>query len=145
MARTQLRGDSQIMQGTIDLLRLITRFITGDWNITDGNNDATITGLRDPTNPQDAATKAWVESVIPTVPTEVWSDCVTGTHGSPTVTLSNTNILSGTERIYLNGIRQREGATNDYTIVYATGVVTFTFNLKNTPGQADEVCADYQL
>lgn len=145
MATTQVRGASQIMEGTIDLLRLVTRFITGDWNITDGNNDATITGLRDPTNPQDAATKAYVDANIPSIPTDVWNDCVTGTHNQPTVTLSNTNIVSGTERIYLNGIRQRPGATNDYTIDYVTGVVTFTFNLKNTPGRSDEVCADYQL
>lgn len=80
-----------------------------------------------------------------TYPTDVFGDCVSGSHGSPTVTLSNTNIVSGTERIYLNGLRQRRGAGDDYTIVYATGVITFNFNLKNTPGQTDLVCADYQL
>ena len=78
-------------------------------------------------------------------PTDVFSDCILGTNGSPTITLSNTNLVSGTERVYLNGVRQQVGGGNDYTIVYSTGVITFNFNLKNTPGQIDLVCVDYQL
>lgn len=78
-------------------------------------------------------------------PTHVYNDVVAGTNGSPTVNLSNTNITSNTERIYLNGVRQNEGGSDDYTINYTAGVITFNFNLKNNPGQQDIVIADYDL
>jgi len=35
-------------------------------------------------------------------------------------------IIAGTERVYVNGERQVRGETNDYTIDYGTGEVTFT-------------------
>lgn len=144
MPLTLIRGETQIMPESIDLSRLFVPFLSGaDWDITDGNNDQTITGLADPTNPQDAATKAYVDAQ--SAPTFVFNDFVVGTNGSPTVVLSNTNIVSGTERIYLNGVRQVEGAGNDYTINYATGEITFAFNLKANPGQQDVVLADYHL
>ncbi|MEA2036421.1 MAG: hypothetical protein U9O94_02855 [Nanoarchaeota archaeon] len=46
MAVTQARGSNQIMDTSIPLSKLITDFLAGsDWNITNGNNNAVITGL----------------------------------------------------------------------------------------------------
>ncbi len=79
------------------------------------------------------------------VPTFVFSDVPTVTNGVATVTLANTNVVANTERVYLNGVRQQDGGGNDYTIVDSSGVITFTFNLKNNPGQLDIVSVDYHL
>lgn len=264
MPITQIRGDSQIMDFTIDLGRLMVPFLTnagGDWDITNGNNDATITGVQDPVNAQDVATKAYVDSLVngiswkepvrlratgnvnlsneleagdsidgvvlvagdrvlcdqqttttedgvyivqatgaavratdwPTgdgaanwavfvqegnlgaddayvctnnsgsdvigtddlvfvqfagsglTNTSVYGEYPTVTNGSPTLAaLANIPIVSGTERVYLNGVRQKRGASDDYTINPTTGVITFNFNLKNTPGKLDMVAVDYE-
>lgn len=65
MAVTQIRGSNQVKDTTVTLAKLVADFLGGsDWDITDGNNDATITGLIDPSNPQDAATKAYVDALI---------------------------------------------------------------------------------
>lgn len=79
-----------------------------------------------------------------TVPaTQVFNEDVPVTNGSPTVTLGNTPVVN-TERVYLNGLRMNEGATEDYTISGAT--ITFAFNLRTTPPtQADTVVADYEF
>ena len=79
------------------------------------------------------------------VPTFVFSDTPTVTNGVATVTLANTNVVANTERVFLNGVRQQDGGGNDYTIVDSSGVITFNFNLKNTPGQLDIVSVDYHL
>lgn len=78
-------------------------------------------------------------------PTHVYNDVLTVTNGSPTVTVTTFPITAGTERVYLNGIRQAEGGSNDYTINPTTGVITFNFNLVNSPGKLDTVYVDYQL
>lgn len=264
MPVTLVRGETQIMPASIDLSRLFDPFLsatTGNWDITNGNNDYTITGLINPTNPQDAATKDYVDGLVyglhwkeparvtdagadvdisteledadtldgvtlatgdrvllrnqttgaengvyivqasgaavrasdwaasdeaasyalfveegttgadkayvvtndtgsdvigtdtlvfvqfagagAVPPVHVYSDAPTVTNGSPTVTLSTSPITSGTERVYLNGVRQFAGGSEDYTIVASTGVITFNFNLKNNPGQLDRVVVDY--
>lgn len=42
-----------------------------------------------------------------------------------TFSLANTNVISGSEHVYLNGVLQESAAGNDYTIVNATGVITY--------------------
>jgi len=69
MSSTKIRGNTQIMDFTVDLDRLKKPFLTTstgtpvDWNITNGNNDALITGLKTCTQAKDAANKEYVDSV----------------------------------------------------------------------------------
>ncbi len=69
--------------------------------------------------------------------TEVIGELPAVTHKSPTVTLAHT-ALAGSDKVYLNGIRQIRGGSYDYTI--ATNTITFTFNLKTN----DQVLVDYK-
>lgn len=67
MAVTQIRN-LQIKDQTIELAKLVSNFLNGaDWNITNGANDATITGLSDGVNPRDAVTKAQLDSLAASV------------------------------------------------------------------------------
>ena len=67
MAVTQIRN-LQIKDQTIELPKLVANFLNGsDWNITNGANDATITGLADGVNPRDAVTKAQLDSLAAAV------------------------------------------------------------------------------
>jgi hypothetical protein len=65
MATTKIRGNSQIMDLTIDLGRLQESFInssTGDWDITNGSQDALITGIKlQPVNDSDVSSKWYVD------------------------------------------------------------------------------------
>jgi len=65
MSNTKIRGNTQIMDLTIDLGRLQQSFInssTGDWNITNGGQDALITGIKlAPSNDSDVASKWYVD------------------------------------------------------------------------------------
>ena len=64
MARTQIRGNNQIMAGTVTFDRLKNDFLAGTtWNVST-SNDATITGLQDPTNNNDAVNKQYVDTLI---------------------------------------------------------------------------------
>lgn len=73
--------------------------------------------------------------------TDVYDEEPAITNGSPIVTLANTPTAS-TYRVYLNGQRMREGSGHDFTISGA--VITFEYNLKNTPGNPDHVQVDYK-
>ena len=65
MAITKLRGSSQIRENTIDISKLVLDFLGGtDWNITNGNNDATITGIKDPVNDFDAVNKESLDGLV---------------------------------------------------------------------------------
>jgi hypothetical protein len=65
MAITKLRGSTQIRENTIDISKLVSDFLGGtDWNITNGNNDATITGIKDPVNDKDAVNKESLDGLV---------------------------------------------------------------------------------
>lgn len=54
MATTQIRNED-IKDGVLTLSKFVADFLAGvDWNITDGNNNATITGLAEGVNANDA-------------------------------------------------------------------------------------------
>ena len=58
MALTKIRGRALIQDTSIPVSKLETNFLNGvDWDITNGNNDATITGIKDPINDRDVANK----------------------------------------------------------------------------------------
>ena len=69
------------------------------------------------------------------------------TNGSPTVTLANLGTHPTDKvvnlRVYLNGARQNPGSSNDYTVDQSTGVITFTFNLRDNIFGTDVVLVDY--
>jgi len=65
MAITQIRGSNQIKDTTITKAKLVADFLAGsNLNITNGNEDATITGLVNPSSAQDAATKSYVDALV---------------------------------------------------------------------------------
>ena len=64
MSTTKLRGSAQIQSDTIPIGGLVSNFLNGvNWNITNGNNNATITGIKDPVNNNDAANKEYVDNM----------------------------------------------------------------------------------
>lgn len=73
--------------------------------------------------------------------THVYSEVPSGTvNGSnDTFTLAGTP-ASGTLRLYKNGLRQKAGAGNDYTLATAT----ITFLAGNIPQTGDTLLADYE-
>lgn len=70
------------------------------------------------------------------VVSEVPSGTIDGSN--PTFTIANTPV-AGTLQLYRNGIRQRVGASNDYTL----SGTTITFNTGAIPGSGDWLLADY--
>jgi len=61
----QIRGNTQILDASINLGKLNTDFLNGsDWDITNGANDALITGLKNPVNNHDATNKQYVDGLI---------------------------------------------------------------------------------
>ena len=47
----------------------------------------------------------------------------------PASTAKLRHVVSNSVKVYLNGLLQEEGGTEDYTIVLSTGVVTFIVGL----------------
>jgi len=66
MARTQIRGNSQIMDSTINVKKLQNEFLAGTTWVVSTANDATITGLQNPVNANDATNKAYVDALVST-------------------------------------------------------------------------------
>ena len=102
------------------------------------NYISTAVSLKDADNKLDAQIKVNTDAIA-ALGTEVWSEAPVVTDGVATVTLANTP-LAGTERVYLNGMRQLVGGGNDYTI--AGAVITFSSALKNPK---DTVLVDYKF
>jgi hypothetical protein len=73
--------------------------------------------------------------------TEVWSETPAGTINgtNDAFTLANTP-TTGTLRLFKNGIRQRAGSGNDYTLA----ADTITFEAGNVPQTGDILLADYK-
>lgn len=101
------------------------------------NYISTAVSLKDADNKLDAQIKVNADAIT-ALGTEVWEEAPTVTDGSAIVTLANTP-QAGTQRVYLNGMRQYAGVGNDYTI--AGAVITFAANLKNPK---DIVIVDYK-
>ena len=63
--RSKIRGKEQIQDNTIDKDRLEADFLNGgNLDLTDGNNNATITGLAAGSAANDAVNKAQLDAVI---------------------------------------------------------------------------------
>lgn len=254
MANTQIRGNTQIKQGTIDRLRLFSNFLSGqDWDLTNGVKDATIKGIRNAIAADEPVTKGQFDTAIAgltgglkfkntfnasalgaqlddakagdffrvsvagilfgidfqvgddlyitadivgtpvdasnirkidnTESTDILRDtdiiaALTSTDDTKVLAASQGKILQdqidvinnqlttkvngekpivtagqavlgalanaplmGTLKVFLNGLRMNEGAANDYTANYSTGVVTMTSPLTS----GDIVLADYEF
>lgn len=64
MSGSQLRN-AQIKDGTLTVSKLVADFLAGsNWNITGGNNNATITGLADGVNNNDAVNKQQLDAAV---------------------------------------------------------------------------------
>lgn len=76
---------------------------------------------------------------IAALPTDVYGEEPAITVGNP-VLAALANIPAQDVRVYVNGLRGRVGAGNDYTINLTTGVITLGFN----PKAKDTVVVDYK-
>jgi len=112
----------------------------GDILIGNGSNVATEQTMSQDATISNTGAVTLNSTDFPKISDFIWNEIPTVTNGSPTVTIINTP-RAGTLRVYLNGARQNEGGSNDYTVSGTT--ITFTFNLKNTPGKEDVVILDY--
>ena len=72
----------------------------------------------------------------------IFNEQPTVTAASPILgALVNLPVTNGALRVYLNGMRMDEGAGDDYTVNYVTGVITFEYNMKTK----DKVVCDYEF
>lgn len=61
----QLRLSTQALNGSLNIAKLEADFLNGsNWDITNGNNNALITGLANPTNARDAVNKQYVDGLV---------------------------------------------------------------------------------
>lgn len=61
----QLRLSTQALDGSLTRSKLVSDFLNGtDLNLTNGNNNATLTGVANPINPFDVANKQYVDGLI---------------------------------------------------------------------------------
>ncbi len=112
---------------------------------TDLDADSNVlTGLSNGVAASDAVNKSQLDAAVAGVLTTasmVFNEVPAGlVNNSNTVfTLAFTPVV-GTERLYVNGVRQKPGVGNDYTISGLT--ITFT-SAPKTKGTGDKLLADY--
>ena len=95
-----------------------TRPATGDWNLATNN----IINLADPVNPQDAATKAYVDAAINDGYAPAQETLNILFNGQTVFTLNQVPVLPDTVELFTEGVKQEYGV--DYTI--AGGNLTYT-------------------
>ncbi len=66
MANTQLRSNRQLMDGSVNFNKLANNFLQGTTWTVSSDNSAIITGVADPSNAQDIATKNYVDGLVDT-------------------------------------------------------------------------------
>lgn len=84
--------------------------------------------------------KSLIDLLNAKVKSRKYGEVLTATQSSAIVPPTASLPLPGTLRVYRNGARMNEGSGNDYTVNYATGVITFEFNLKSV----DVILCDYE-
>lgn len=104
--------------------------VSDDTTMADDSSTAFVT---------EHAAKTYTDNAISGLPTDVYGESLAVTNGSPTPAALANSPVAGTVRVYLNGVRQTPG--DDYNITGSQ--ITFTYNLKTTPGQTDVVLVDY--
>lgn len=117
-----------VREGTVAALR--EYMVTDSASITVGTDTMTWTIFPDTSGLTDA------NFIIREVP----SGAIDGSN--TTYTLANTP-TAGSEEVYLNGLLQNEGASNDYTISGAT--ITFNDPPKGSPGNPDVILVSYRI
>ena len=119
MAVTKIRN-AQIKDATIEITKVADNFLGGtDWNISDGAEDATITGLAPGVNPSDAVNfQQLSDATDVTCDTEEFDITADG----QVMTLAQTP-LAGLKNlhVFLNGLRLSSG---EFTIAGADLTVT---------------------
>ena len=141
MAQTKIDWWVQIRDLSITETQVANSTLTS-WKLAEFIDDDTMWTATATSVSSSESIKAYVDNNIATW-TEVFSEELTVTHNSPIVSALANTPTAGTQRVYLNWIRQIEGATDDYTLTGA--VITFTFNLKSAWGNVDVVVVDYKF
>jgi len=132
-----------LIAGAVEGIRITTTGVTVSHPVNMSTNK--ITNVVDPADPQDAATKQYVDSS--TAAPDYDLQVGTGDGGSPLTTVNYTTsftftvpagspAITATVMVFVNGIKQVEGATKAYTL---TAPTTVTFNVGQAPATNDDV------
>jgi len=94
-----IRGNTQILDNSINREKLFADFLNGtDLNLTNGNNNATLTGFSDPVNDRDVAIKSYVDTLV---------QGLKGQYSARVRAQGNVSTLSGTQTI--DGVALQDG------------------------------------
>jgi hypothetical protein len=124
--------------------------VSGDIDVIDNSESADILKLADIVDNlsstdtdkalsanQGKVLKDEIDTLATQVRIPVYGEVLAVTAGLPALPAFANTPIAGSQQVYLNGLRVREGAGNDYTI--SGSVVTFEYNLQ----AGDQVEADY--